>query len=542
MERPKMAAVEVVDPVPGRDDVVVFCPHRDRYVRVQGPQWAFLRSLDGRRTVAELEVDFSERFPDGMVRPLLARFAEVGLLEGCNEDAKQLETRRRLRVTHLGVIQFSLGDPDRFLDRLLPLIRLLAGPVGRISSALMVVVGLCSMLLHADLAARGLQRLTGPVWTVTLMVAVALCVVLHELGHAAAVKYYGGRVRRMGLMLFYLTPAMFCDTSDAWRFPRNRQRVIVAAAGIWVQMVIAGIAQTVLWLPLSAETAAWLWYFAAFNLGLCVVNLIPFVQLDGYWVLVAFTDVPNLRSRALHYVRATTLRVVAGISQPQMTPPKHPVLTLLFGVGCLLFPPVLLLSVLLDFQHVLLRLGQVGAAAWLFLAGSVAAVPRKGLLRIVRSARGWSGRAQLRAGLLGITGVLVIAGIFAVVRIPLTVQGRFEVSNTEGIIAVLPARTYAPVRPGDRVQLRAPSIVDRTPIAEGMLSRGLPSGTYERRYQVVIDHGSDISRTVKGPLSVRAGEAPIPAWFGAVYLQPAWATLTGAVSSAGPSSAVRGVM
>ncbi|MGH2952319.1 MAG: site-2 protease family protein, partial [Solirubrobacterales bacterium] len=277
LERPKMAAVEVGDPASGRGDVAVFCPARQRYVRVQGPQWAFLRGLDGRRTIAELERDFSGRLPDGMVRPLLARFAEVGLLEGGEDDNQGKD--RRLRVADLGAIQLSLVNPDRFLDRLIPLIRTLGGPVGRTVSALVMVVGLYSTAVHARLAALCSERLAHPMWTATLAAALLGCVVLHELGHAAAVKYFGGKVRRMGVMLFYLAPAMFCDTSDAWRFPRNRQRAVVAAAGIWVQMVLAGLSGLALWLPVGADVAAWLWALALLNVGLCVVNLVPFVKL-----------------------------------------------------------------------------------------------------------------------------------------------------------------------------------------------------------------------------------------------------------------------
>lgn len=528
-----MAVVEAADPAPGREDVVVFCPARDRYVRVGGPQWAFLRGLDGRRTVAELEHDASERLPDVMVRPLLARFAELGLLEGGREDGRQ-RGGRRLRVTHLGAVQVSMVNPDRFLDRFVPLIRVLGGRGPRALSAFVVVAGLCSMVVHADLAAVGLERLADRVWTATLFAGVVGCGVLHELGHAGAVKYFGGRVRRMGVMLFYLTPALFCDTSDAWRFPRNRQRAVVAVAGIWVQMVVAGLALVVLWLPVSLAAAVWLWFFALCNVGLCVVNLIPFVKLDGYWLLVALTDVPNLRSRALGCLRATVSRVALGVggplASPAAAPPGRQVLMLLFGLGCALFPPVLVLTVVLSFQDVLLGFGRPGAAVWLLLAGSVAAVPRKGLFRLVRSARGWSGSARWRAGLVGGVGVLVVAGVLAVVRVPLTVQGRFEVSEGGEVVAVLPVTAGGYLGVGDRAELRGAGSVDRSFVAQGMLAGGLPSGNRELRYSVVLDsaQASEVPPSAVGPLWVRGRGVSPRAWLWRVYVQPALATLRGA--------------
>jgi putative peptide zinc metalloprotease protein len=526
-----MASVQASDPAPGRQEVVVFCPARDRYVRIQGPQWAFLRSLDGQRTIAELERDFFGRLPEGMVVPLLARFAELGLLEGSAPGGEE-RTARRLRVTQLGAIQLSLVNPDRLLDRFVPLIRALGGPAGRTVSALVVLLGLYSTAVHADLVALASERLADPAWLASLAAALVVCVMLHELGHAAAVKYFGGNVRRMGLMLFYLVPAMFCDTNDAWRFPRTHQRAVVAAAGIWVQMVVAGFAQIALWLPMRLDVAVWLWSFALLNISLCLVNLIPFVKLDGYWVLVALTDVPNLRSRALAYLRANVLRLVAGIKRPQ-PPLAHPVLTMVFGLGCMLFPPVLVGIILLDYQHALLGLGRIGAAAWLFLAGSVVAVPRNGLVRIVRAARGWPRRARWRAGLFGGAGLLTVAGALAAVRVPLTVAGRFEVSDAGEVIAVLPATAHAYLGAGDRVLLRGRSTPGTTPMAEGVLTRDRQHDDqeydgHEVRYRVVLDRGQTaMPRSATGLLAVRAEKVAPLTWFWSVYLQPVRSTLKG---------------
>ena len=57
-----------------------------------------------------------------------------------------------------------------------------------------------------------------------VFVLTALVVVLiHELGHAFACKYFGGEVRELGFMLLYFQPAFYCDVSDAWTFPERTQ-------------------------------------------------------------------------------------------------------------------------------------------------------------------------------------------------------------------------------------------------------------------------------------------------------------------------------
>jgi putative peptide zinc metalloprotease protein len=525
-ERPKMAAVEVTEPAWGREYVVIFCPHRDRYIRIQGLQWGLLRCLDGRRTLAELERDFSGQLPSGAIRPLLVRFAQLGLLEDSAEDSGR---RRdcRLRASDLTRIQLCLGNPDRLLDRLAPLIRRLGGPVGRAVSTLVVIAGLYSMVTHADVAALVPERLTEPIWATTLVAALLLSSALHEFGHAAAVKHFGGRVRRMGLMLFYLVPAMFCDASDAWRFPHRRQRAMVALAGIWVQMIIAGLAQIALWLPVHADAAAWLWAFALLNIALCVANLIPFVPLDGYWVLVALTDVPHLRSRALDGLKANVFRLVTGTIRPHEPVGGHPILTMMFGLGCLLFTPLLVLIVLIDYRDALLRFGRPGAAVWLMLAAGVAAVPRRGLLRTVWSARRWPSPARRRAGLVSGAALVAVAGALSVVKVPMSVQGRYEVSRGGEVVAVLPAVTGRHAGAGDRIQLRAPSTSDRAFITSGALVGDPDSSDQALRYQVTLDRPWEAPLSATGLVSVRAGKVTVRTWLWAAYLGPALSVLKG---------------
>ncbi len=423
--RPSVAAeVEIADPTPGRGDVIVFSPSRNQYLRVAAPQAAFLSGLDGRRTIAELEGDWRGRLPQEMVRPLLARFAELGLLEGDRQNGGQVGgwPAEPAVVTHLSAIRLSIPDPEGLLNRLTPLVRALGGPPGRIGSALAILAGLPSIVVNANagLVAIASAGFTRPVWAGTLVAALLVSAMLHELGHAAAVRYYGGRVRQMGLMIFYLAPALFCDASDAWRFPHKHQRAVVGLAGVWVQTVLAGVAGIALWLPVGASTAGWLVSFAILNLGLAALNLIPFVKLDGYWILAALTDVPNLRSRAVGYVAGFAWRLVAGVPRPSLPLPVHPALTVLFGLGCVLFPPILILTVMLDYQHALLRLGSAGAAAWLLLAAALVAVAVNRLLRAARSsrARGLPRTARWRAALVGGVGTFVIVGVLIAVSVP----------------------------------------------------------------------------------------------------------------------------
>ena len=65
---------------------------------------------------------------------------------------------------------------------------------------------------------------------------------LHEVGHGMAVRRFGGAVHDMGISLLFLTPAPYVDASAANGFASARQRAVVSAAGIMVELALAALA------------------------------------------------------------------------------------------------------------------------------------------------------------------------------------------------------------------------------------------------------------------------------------------------------------
>jgi len=66
--------------------------------------------------------------------------------------------------------------------------------------------------------------------------------VLHELAHALCVKHWGGQVRDVGISLLILVPVPYVDASDVYASHTRRQRMILTAAGMGVELFIASIA------------------------------------------------------------------------------------------------------------------------------------------------------------------------------------------------------------------------------------------------------------------------------------------------------------
>jgi hypothetical protein len=128
------------------------------------------------------------------------------------------------------------------------------------------------------------------------VLAFAPTVLLHELGHAAALRAGGERAGGIAVGLYTFVPVLLTDVSAAWRLPRAA-RLRVDVGGVYVQLVSGavlaaiGVATGAPW----ATAAAWL-----VVAGL-LVNLNPFLRTDGYWIAVDLAGGDDLEDRALDW-------------------------------------------------------------------------------------------------------------------------------------------------------------------------------------------------------------------------------------------------
>ena len=122
-------------------------------------------------------------------------------------------------------------------------------------------------------------------------------VCVHELAHGLVMASYGRRIERAGLKLMVIFPYAFVDTSEAWFEPRRR-RIAVSAAGP-VSDFALGAVFSLCCLLLEAGTVRDLFFQLAFAayVGACF-NLNPFLDRDGYHILVDVLREPGLRRRA----------------------------------------------------------------------------------------------------------------------------------------------------------------------------------------------------------------------------------------------------
>jgi multidrug resistance efflux pump len=292
------------------------------------------------------------------------------------------------------LLSWNLGvfDPDALLVRLERHLWFAFTPaaaalwVGAVALALAVVA---SNL--AEVAAES-SRLLRWQTLVILYPVLLLVTILHEFGHGLACKHFGGEVREMGFLFLYFQPAFYCDISDTWMMDR-RARLWSVAAGTWVQVGLWALA-VFIWRVTVVESfvhAAALVVVAASGVG-ALMNLIPFIKLDGYYFLSDGLEVPNLRARSFAHVRRALLGAVGasehaeveGAGSEDVSVPlpaqnsREARIFWMYGVSAAALSGVLLVYLLAHAHLFVARDFGVGCVAALWLAVVALAAPPVG--------------------------------------------------------------------------------------------------------------------------------------------------------------------
>ncbi|GED13323.1 M50 family metallopeptidase [Aneurinibacillus migulanus] len=103
-------------------------------------------------------------------------------------------------------------------------------------------------------------------------------VVLHELGHVTAARWYGWRVRKIELLPFGGVAEI-----DEWGNTEPCAEIIVALAGPLVNALLIVVGWGCLWLEIWSSS--WTTFFVYSNLVIGGFNLLPIWPLDGGRVL-----------------------------------------------------------------------------------------------------------------------------------------------------------------------------------------------------------------------------------------------------------------
>jgi putative peptide zinc metalloprotease protein len=297
---------------------VVKDPVGDLFVRLATAELVVAREFDGKSTLDQIEERLAKRNVRVKREKLIAFRDKLQKLQIIVNDAAQVEKKERSletlstnKLNKLVVIPLPLKiDPDRLLEWLVRHAAWVFTRTFALASGVLLLLACQVWLERWDEISILLKdtRFSGSkvlgVWA-----AMSASVALHELAHGFATKIYGGRVRKIGVFLYYFLLIFYTDVSDAWLFRERYKQFMVMAAGAWASVILWSTA-TVVWrltIPGSGLNDA-AFMFMNVNLAVSTLTLIPLVRSDGYHMLSCVLDIANLREKSFRYTGALLKR------------------------------------------------------------------------------------------------------------------------------------------------------------------------------------------------------------------------------------------
>lgn len=303
-------------------------PLNNEYYRISPGAYSFVGRLRGSRTVDEVWRDCLALHPDDApgqeeVIQVLSQLHRANLLQSqLAPDSRQLFERQRKtksRKTRGQLVNFlflniPLFDPNRFLDLVRPLMRLVLNPVGFVIWLVVVGAGLWTATGHLDALADQSAGVLAPTNLFFLYLCTIFIKVIHEFGHAVMCKHFGGEIHTAGVMLMLMTPLPYVDATSSWSFRERWKRVAVDGAGMGSEFFVASLALFV-WLSTNDPLVGRLAYNVMFIASVSTVlfNANPLLRFDGYYLFSDLFDLPNLYQRATRQLKHLANRYLLGV-------------------------------------------------------------------------------------------------------------------------------------------------------------------------------------------------------------------------------------
>jgi putative peptide zinc metalloprotease protein len=456
-----------------------------RFHRFSSEAYFVVSLLDGRRTMEQAWTEACARLGDDALTQdevirLLGQLHSADVLHGDVppdiaelSDRGRQQRRRRLMMSVLNplALRLPIFDPDEFLNATRPIARLVFSTFG--ATVFLAVIGYALLLAGGHWAALTedvVDRVLATQSILLLLLAYPMVKACHELGHAWAVKRWGGEVHEIGLMFLVLMPVPYVDASDSMSFASKWRRAVVGAAGILVEIFLAAVAMIV-WA--NAEPGM----VRAFAFSVMLIGGIstllfngnPLLRFDGYYVLSDLIEIPNLASRSNSYIGYLVQRYAFGIrgAQSPVTARGEAPWMFFYAIGSFFYRIVITIGIALLIGTGFFIVGVLLVIWSLVLMIGVPMFKQLRFLFTGPALRRNRGRAFL------VTGATCAALGGALFLLPLPhatmaegvvwVRGEATIhAGAEGVVSVLAAAPNSDVEPGAAIlQLEDPNVVGR---------------------------------------------------------------------------------
>lgn len=292
--------------------------HKARSHRFNATAYFIISCMNGQRDMQEIWQIAQTRFPESppsqdelihlLSKLYRSELVQTDSIPDIEELSQRTEDSRKQKfkqyfLNPLGM-RFPLANPDVFLNKSITYIKPLFSK--RLFNAWIVLITLAIflMVIYWPELSSATQLYAFTTQNMLLFLFIyPLIKLVHELGHAFAIKHYGGDVTEMGIMLMVFVPLPYVNAQSAMAFPDKNQRMLVSAMGIIVESTLAALA-LLIWLivePGLLRTLC-LGVMLIGGLSTLLINGNPLLKFDGYHILSDAIESPNLAARAKTYL------------------------------------------------------------------------------------------------------------------------------------------------------------------------------------------------------------------------------------------------
>ena len=313
---------------------VVKDPLALQYFRIRQDELRVLELLDGSRGIDEVLVRLRIEFPSVQtslcdLQLLITDLSRKGLIRSTRtgrawkilgENRSRNRKRFLTAVLNPFFIKLPGWDPQPILQRLAPLVRWMFQPWAVCLTLMLILASWLQFAVRFDAIQSQMPALSSLLtWPNVLLLWITLgaAKVVHEFAHGLACHHFGGECHEIGVAFMVFSPCLYCDVSDSWMLPEKRYRILIAAAGIYIEVLLSAIALLLWsWTQPGLLNLLLMNTFMVTAFTTVIYNANPLLRYDGYYMLADWLEIPNLRSRADREMQRLVLNAVSGIDLP----------------------------------------------------------------------------------------------------------------------------------------------------------------------------------------------------------------------------------
>jgi len=314
--RPKLASDIEIKAFTQRsgDEYYMLANPRDLvHYRIQGPDYELVKLMDGTRTVKEIVV---ERFEDsgemdlGGVADFVFQLRSENFFEDTYEDVEAV-VRRAMNPSlrhekarkFLSTLSIEWKNPQATVKWLYD--HGLKWALTKPFVILTLSISIAGIFAFVANYRSNLFGLTGESLAIGFFVLLGIqyfMILIHELGHALVLVHHGRRLKGAGFLIYFGCPAFYVESSDSLML-EPRKRVLQAFAGPYGQSLGAGLASILAWAYPQWAISETLYRYTVLAYLNIFLNLVPLLELDGYFMLSDWLRTPDLRPRSIEFLR-----------------------------------------------------------------------------------------------------------------------------------------------------------------------------------------------------------------------------------------------